>query len=108
MMWDLDNTPLLGRLPHPAPFHDQLGPLAGIMRHSSGSLARGEHAELVALGVGHDHPADRAGILADIDPPGAKRLQAPDFGGLVPVWRRGQVDVQPVLNRLTFRQGFMF
>ena len=72
------------------------------------SVPGGEHAELVALRVGHDDPGRRAGILPDVDTRGAEGLEAADFGLLVPVWRRGQVDVHPVLHRLAFGKAFMF
>jgi hypothetical protein len=39
-----------------------------VLRHELGGLvglSRGQHAELTAIGIGHDHPADLA--LADVD-----------------------------------------
>ena len=63
-------------------------------------LGRGEglqHVELVAVGVGHDHPADLA--LADADLAGAERFEAGDFGGLA---GGAQVEVEPVLHGLVF------
>jgi hypothetical protein len=72
------------------------------------SVPGGQDAELVALGVGHDDPGGRARILPDVDASGAEGLEAADFGLLVPVRRRGQIDVQPVLHRFALRQGLMF
>jgi len=65
---------------------DRAGGADGRPRHDRpGSTADQEPAiaqvELVAIRVGHDHPADLA--LADIDPAGAEGLQPGDFGGLV-------------------------
>ena len=62
-----------------------------------------EDVELVTIGVGHDHPAD--GALADADLPGAERLQPGDLGALVG-WT--QIQVEPVLDGLAFRQELMF
>ncbi len=45
-------------------------------------LARVEHAELVALGVGEDHPRE-ARALADVGRAGAEAGEAVDLGGLV-------------------------
>ena len=62
-----------------------------------------QHVELVAVWVGHDHPAGLA--LADADPPGAERLEPDDFGGLV---GGAKIQVEPVLDGLAFGQGHMF
>jgi Virulence activator alpha C-term len=56
---------------------------------------RPQHIELVAIRVGHDHPADLA--LADAHPAGAERFQPGDLGGLI---ARPQVQMQPVLDYL--------
>jgi hypothetical protein len=54
---------------------------------------RAQHVELVALRIGHDHPADLAlGLLADAGPTGAERLKPGDLGGLI---LRPQIQVQP-------------
>ena len=68
-----------------------------------GSVPRAEHAELVALGIGHDHPADLLRVLADVDAAGAEHLQAAHLALLIRV--RRQIDVQPVLHRLALRTG---
>ena len=60
-----------------------------------GGRERPQHVELVAVRVGHDHPADLA--LADADPAGAQRFQPGDLGGLI---ARPQVQVQAVLDDL--------
>jgi hypothetical protein len=76
------------------------------VRSASGQLISGErsqHVELVTIRVAHDHPADVA--LADVEEAGAERLQPGDLGGLV---HGPKVQVQPVLDDLAFRQGFMF
>src|SRR5215472_6989096 len=77
-------------------------PLAGAGRSSSalGPLSereRPQHVELVAVRVGHDHPADLA--LADADPASAERFQP---GGLSALIAGPQIQVQPVLDDLAF------
>src|SRR5713226_10579464 len=56
-------------------------------------LERAQHAELVAVRVGQDHPAD-LGALPHVGAPRAESLKPRHFGGLV---GRPQVEVQPVL-----------
>jgi hypothetical protein len=67
--------------------------------------AVGKDAELVSLWVGKYDPADIA--LADADVSSTEVEQATDLFVLVPV---GWVDVEvdPVLDGLALRQGFMF
>jgi hypothetical protein len=80
--------------------------MSGRDKSAAGQLIGGQgsqHVELVAIRIGHDHPADRT--LADIDPAGAEGLQPGDFGGLV---TGPKIQMQPVLDYLALRQGFMF
>src|SRR2546430_16805179 len=67
------------------------------------ALSRGQHAELMAVGIGQDHPADLA--LADVDTRRAEGEETVDLGPLITVegWR--DVEVQPVLSgfRLQWR-----
>jgi hypothetical protein len=64
---------------------------------------RPEHVELVALWVGHDHPADVA--LPDADPPGAERLEPGDFEGLVG-W--AEIQMEPVLDGFALFEPMRF
>jgi hypothetical protein len=61
-------------------------------------VPRAQDAELVALGIGQHDPADVA--LPDVGPLRAARLKPLNFGLLVVVGARREVDVQPVLQRL--------
>src|SRR5256885_12860209 len=67
------------------------------------ALSRGQHAELMAVGIGQDHPADLA--LADVDTRRAEGEETVDLGPLITVegWR--DVEVQSVLSgfRLQWR-----
>lgn len=70
----------------------------------SGVAAR-KDAELVPLWVGKYDPALIA--LADVGVPGTEVEQATDLFVLLPVgWV--DVEVEPVLDGLALRQGFMF
>jgi hypothetical protein len=71
----------------------------------SGVAAR-EDAELVPLWVGQYDPALIAG-LADVGVPGTQAEQATDLFVLLSVGRV-DVEVEPVLDGLALRQGFMF
>jgi hypothetical protein len=55
----------------------------------------GQDTELVAFGVGHDHP--RLVTLADVDPLGTKILKASHLGGLV---IGPEVEMQPTFDFL--------
>ncbi len=57
-----------------------------------------QHAELVAVGIRHDHPID--GTLADVDPGRSKRDQTIDLRLLVHMLVGGDVEMQPVLTGL--------
>jgi hypothetical protein len=61
-----------------------------------------DHAELVALGVGHHHPRDVVG-LTDVDLVGAQPLQPSNQRRLMVVRGRGHIEMHPVLGRLGFR-----
>jgi hypothetical protein len=63
-----------------------------------------DHAELVAVGVGHHLPG-HVRPLADVEAASAQRLQVGDKGSLVLVGHRGQVEVHPVLRRLRIVDG---
>ena len=70
-------------------------------RSAAGPLIRSKRPqdiELVAIRIGHDHPADLP--LADVDPAGTQGLQPGDLGGLV---TGPQIQVQPVLDDLALR-----
>jgi DNA-binding LacI/PurR family transcriptional regulator len=54
-------------------------------------LPRGQHAELVAVGVGHDHPIDLA--LADVDARRSEGDETVDLGLLITVRGRGDVEM---------------
>ncbi len=62
------------------------------------ALSGGQHTELVAVGIGHDHPADVA--LADVDASRSEGDETVDLRLLVTVGRRSEVEVQPVLPGL--------
>jgi hypothetical protein len=64
-------------------------------------LHRRQHAELVAVGVGHDDPAGVT--LTDVEHGGAEAEQTIDLGLLVAV--RSEVEVQPVLAELGIDRG---
>ena len=59
-------------------------------------LSRAEYAELVAVGVGHDDPADIA--LADVDTRRPEGDEAVDLSSLITTHRWGDVEMQPVLS----------
>src|SRR5918998_4969887 len=63
-----------------------------------GALSRGQHAELVAIGIGHHHPADLA--LADVDPSRPEGGETLDLRSLVAGSRWSEVEVQSVLSGL--------
>jgi hypothetical protein len=68
-----------------------------LCRGPSGS-AGGQHAELVAVGVGHRHPV---GVVpVDVEAGGAEGDEALDLGLLVAVCGWGEVEVEPVLSGL--------
>jgi len=58
-----------------------------------------DHAELVALGVGHHHPRHVVG-LADVDLAGAQPLQPGNQRRPVVLRGRGHIEMHPVLGRL--------
>ena len=80
--------PFLDRGPGSSP-----GPFPCLLRRSGT-----EDAELVALGIGHDHPADLA--LTDVGPARSERDEALDLGVLVV---GAQVEVDAILHRLPLR-----
>ena len=57
-----------------------------------------QHAELMAIGIGHHHPADVA--LTDVDARRAEGDQTVDLRLLVAVDRGSEVEVQAVLPGL--------
>src|SRR3712207_5655074 len=67
------------------------------------ALSRGQHAELVAIGIDQHHPADLA--LADVDPSRPEGDQTVDLRLLIPGDRWSEVEVQPVLPRLRRHGG---
>lgn len=60
-----------------------------------GSSSRGQHAELVAIGVGHDYPRDIS--LADINAFGSLSKQPVDLGSLIAITRGDDVQMQSIL-----------
>src|SRR3954454_13050019 len=62
------------------------------------ALSRGQHAELVAVGIGHDHPADLA--LADVDAGRPEGDETVDLRSLITVDGWSDVEMQAVLPRL--------
>src|SRR5215212_6190763 len=62
------------------------------------ALSGGQYAELVAVGIGHHHPADLP--LPDVDPSRPEGDEALDLRLLIPVRRWRDVEVQPVLSLL--------
>src|SRR5438093_10361768 len=58
----------------------------------------GQHTELVAIGIGHDHPADLA--LADVDASRPEGDEPVDLLVLVTVDGWSEVEMQPVLPGL--------
>src|SRR5690348_6700921 len=62
------------------------------------ALSRGQHTELIAIGIGHDHPADLT--LPDVDVPRPQGDEAVDLGVLIAVDGWSDVEVQPVLAGL--------
>src|SRR5262245_16006954 len=71
---------------------------SGTSSPNAGPLARSQHAELVAVGIGQDDPADVA--LADVDPLRPERDETFDLGLLITVGGWGEVEVPPVLAGL--------
>jgi hypothetical protein len=59
-------------------------------------LSRGKHAELVAIGIGHDHPADLA--LPDVHTSRPEGNETTDLGLLLTI-DGSDVEMQPVLLR---------
>lgn len=55
---------------------------------------RAQHAELVALWIGHDHPSNVS--LSDVDPPRTKTLEPLDFDVLVVLG--AEIEVNSVLG----------
>jgi hypothetical protein len=62
------------------------------------SISRGQHTELVAVGIGHDHPADLA--LADVDASRPEGDETVDLRLLITVNGWSEVEMQPVLPGL--------
>src|SRR6188472_2968449 len=62
------------------------------------SAPRRQDAELMAVGIGHHHPADRA--MADVDSSRPEGDETVDLRLLITVDRWGEVEVQPVLSGL--------
>src|SRR3954452_23854124 len=62
------------------------------------ALSGGQHTELVAIGIGHHHPADLA--LADVDSSRPEGDETIDLRSLITVHRWCEVEMQPVLPRL--------
>jgi hypothetical protein len=60
-------------------------------------LSGRQHAELVAVGIGQDHPADRT--LADVDASRPEGEQTIDLRSLITVDSWDEVEMQPVLAR---------
>src|SRR5580693_9862467 len=70
------SAPRLPRLPWRRPFRSDRGQTQAL------DVRFGADAELVALGIGHDHVVVfRVEVVPD--PPGAEAGQPPDLGGLV-------------------------
>src|SRR5438270_10167365 len=61
-------------------------------------LEGAQHTELVAIGIGHDHPIDIA--LADVDPSRPKGDQTVDRRSLITAVGGGDVEMKPVLPGL--------
>src|SRR6266511_3016113 len=59
------------------------------------ALSGGQHTELIAIGIGHHHPADLA--LADVDSSRPEGDETVDLGLLITVDRWSEVEMQPVL-----------
>ena len=57
----------------------------------------------MAVGIGHDDPADLA--LADLDVRCPERGETVDFCSLITVGRRSEVEMQPVLPVFGVRGG---
>jgi hypothetical protein len=64
----------------------------------SGRAIGGQHTELIAIGIGHHHPADLA--LADVDSSRPERDETVDLRLLITVSRWSEVEMQPVLPGL--------
>ena len=62
------------------------------------ALSRGQHTELMAIGIGHDHPADLA--LADVDASRPEGDETVDLRLLITVDGWSEVEMQPVLPGL--------
>src|SRR5712692_10500397 len=65
--------------------------------------SRRQHAELVAIGVGHDHPRDVS--LTDINAFGADRDEPVDLDSLIAIGRGRDVQMQSILRRLGVAAG---
>src|SRR5258707_5572365 len=61
-------------------------------------LSRGQHTELMAIGIGHDHPADLT--LADVDASRPEGDETVDLRLLITVDGWSEVEMQPVLPGL--------
>src|SRR5258707_13241025 len=62
------------------------------------ALSRGQHTELMAIGIGHDHPADLT--LADVDASRPEGDETVDLRLLITVDGWSEVEMQPVLPGL--------
>src|SRR5262249_1876873 len=62
------------------------------------ALSRGQNTELMAIGIGHDYPADLA--LADVDASRTEADEPIDLLLLIAVNGRSDVEMQPVLAGL--------